>query len=104
MSAKTMLLFVPFALTVVSSHADPRGKDVFEQTCAACHLGGMGGAPGVNDKESWRRRLEQGKDVLVLHALEGIRAMPPKGGNPTLSDVQIQAAVEYMVSRARAVR
>jgi cytochrome c5 len=84
--------------------ARAQGRQVFDQTCAACHLGGMGGAPGINDRENWRKRLEQGRPVLISHALEGIRAMPARGGNATLSDAQIQAAVDYMISRSRAAR
>ena len=39
--------------------------------------------------------------MLHQHALQGIRAMPPKGGFMNLSDAQVQAAVDYMVSQAQ---
>lgn len=91
-------------LATVSSSGLTQGKGVFEQTCAACHLGGIGGAPSIHDRESWRVRLRQGQAVLVQHALEGHGAMPPKGGNPMLSDAQVRAAVHYMISRATAAQ
>jgi cytochrome c5 len=77
------------------------GRNTFELTCAACHLGGMGGAPAIIDKENWRIRLQQGEAVLTQHALEGFRAMPARGGNASLTDAEIVAAVKYMLARVR---
>jgi cytochrome c5 len=34
-------------------------------------------------------------------ALHGKGAMPPKGGNMSLSDADVKAAVDYMVSAAK---
>jgi cytochrome c5 len=39
--------------------------------------------------------------TLHAHALKGIRAMPPKGGNPSLSDAEVNAAVDYMLSQSK---
>jgi cytochrome c5 len=78
-----------------------RGRAVFDQVCAACHLGGIGGAPSISDTENWRRRMQQGEAVLVGHALEGFRAMPARGGNAGLTDAEVMAAVKYMTSKAR---
>ena len=36
-------------------------------------------------------------DMLVNNAINGLNAMPARGGNPALTDEQIQAAVEYML-------
>jgi cytochrome c5 len=38
---------------------------------------------------------------LYEHAIKGIRAMPPKGGNPALSDEQVKAAVDYMAAQSK---
>jgi cytochrome c5 len=35
---------------------------------------------------------------MVANAINGINVMPPKGGNPSLSDEQIRAAVEFMLN------
>ncbi|HEX4927413.1 MAG TPA: c-type cytochrome [Burkholderiales bacterium] len=77
------------------------GKKVFDTTCMACHATGVAGAPKLGDKAAWAPRLQQGEDALVQSALKGKNAMPPKGGNLSLTDAQVRAAVEYMVSQAK---
>jgi cytochrome c5 len=74
-----------------------QGKAVFDQTCAVCHGAGIAGAPKAGDKEAWAPRLKQGIDTLHQSALHGKGAMPAKGGNTSLSDADVQAAVDYMV-------
>ena len=66
-----------------------------------CHTTGAAGAPKVGDKAAWAPRIAQGVNVLVQHAMSGIRAMPPKGTCATCSDAEIKGAVEYLVSQAR---
>ena len=77
------------------------GKKVFDGTCTACHSTGVAGAPKLGDKAAWAPRVQQGIDTLVQHALQGKNAMPPKGGNAALSDAEVRAAVEFMVSQAK---
>jgi cytochrome c5 len=77
------------------------GKKVFDSVCTACHSTGVAGAPKVGDKAAWAPRLQQGLDTLVHSALAGKNAMPPKGGNASLSDADVRAAVEYMVSQSK---
>jgi cytochrome c5 len=55
------------------------------------------GAPKVGAKDQWEPRFAQGLDTLVNHAVNGIRSMPAKGGNPALSEVNIKDAVTYML-------
>ena len=38
-----------------------------------------------------------GLDSVVTNAINGIGMMPPKGGNASLSDAEVRAAVEYMM-------
>jgi cytochrome c5 len=45
------------------------------------------------------RETERGLDGLVQNAVNGLNAMPPRGGNPALTDAQIQAAVEFMLQQ-----
>ena len=76
------------------------GKKTFDTVCFACHATGAAGAPKFGDKAAWAPRIAQGKDTLYNAALHGLRAMPAKGGNPSLSDADVKAAVDYMVSRS----
>lgn len=78
------------------------GKAVFEANCKACHSGLIPGAPAVGKKEDWAPRIKQGKDTLHKHALEGFNAMPAKGGNGSLSDDEVNAAVDYMANESGA--
>jgi cytochrome c5 len=77
------------------------GKDVFDKGCVACHGTGVAGAPKFGDKAAWAPRLAQGTNVLIAHAIQGKGAMPPKGGNPALSDADVKAAVDYMVAASK---
>ena len=87
--------------TAAAKPAAADGKQVFDSTCTACHATGVAGAPKLGDKAAWAPRLKQGMDTLVQSALKGKNAMPPKGGNASLSDAQVHAAVEYMVNQAK---
>jgi cytochrome c5 len=81
--------------------AAPDGKKVFDGVCTVCHTAGVAGAPKLGDKAAWAPRIKTGVDTLVQSALKGKNAMPPKGGNPSLSDADIRAAVEFMVSQSK---
>lgn len=77
------------------------GEQVFQGACVACHGTGVAGAPKVGDAAAWKPRIAQGKPTLYQHALNGIRAMPPKGGNTSLPDGEVKAAVDYMVAQVK---
>ena len=62
---------------------------------------GLAGAPKFKDKADWAPRIADGMDLLVKRAIEGYKAMPPKGSCSTCSDEEIKKAVEYMVSNAQ---
>lgn len=87
------------AVKAASAKAD--GKKVYEGTCVTCHGTGVAGAPKFGDKSAWAPHLEHGLPHLYENALNGIKAMPPKGGNMTLSDAEVKAAVDYMTSAAK---
>ena len=77
------------------------GKAVYDTTCFACHATGVAGSPKLGDKAAWAPRIAQGMEALYHTALNGKGAMPPKGGNVTLPDDKIKAAVDYMISKAK---
>lgn len=91
--------------TLIDSSA-PRvlqaGSAVYAATCAACHDSGLAGAPKTGDSAAWGARLGQGYDTLLKHALEGLRAMPAKGGNPDLDNLEIARAVVFMTNKSGA--
>lgn len=81
------------------------GKTIFGSLCHSCHETGVAGAPKVGDKAQWAPRIAQGLATLDQHAIEGYTGksgvMPPKGGNPALSDEQVKATVAWMVSQSK---
>ncbi len=74
------------------------GEQVYTAACAACHGSGAAGAPKFGDAGAWGGRIGQGYDTLVSHAIKGIRAMPAKGGNPDLDDIEVARAVVHMAN------
>jgi cytochrome c5 len=83
-----------------ASEARP-GEGVYGLACQACHATGVLGAPKMGDGSAWGARLEEkGFDKLVNHAINGINAMPARGGNPSLSDTEIKRAIDYMLTQS----
>jgi len=81
------------------------GQQIYQTTCVACHDAGIAGAPKLGDKSQWAKHIAKGVDALYASAVNGVQgsagAMPPKGGNPALSDAEVRAAVDYMVARSK---
>jgi cytochrome c5 len=73
------------------------GEAVYAGLCKTCHEAGLAGAPITASEQFTARLDEKGLDMLVANAINGLNAMPPRGGNPTLTDAQIRAAVEFML-------
>ena len=78
------------------------GKELFEQTCSACHGAGVAGAPKAGDKAAWAPHIAKGLPTLYDHALHGFTGstgtMPAKGGRTDAPDPLVEQAVNYMVS------
>ena len=77
------------------------GKKVYDSTCTACHAAGVANAPKLGDKAAWAPRVKQGTDALMQSVLKGKGAMPPKGGNMSLSDDDVKAAADFMAAQAK---
>ena len=67
----------------------------------AAHVQAVAGAPKPGDKAAWGPRIQQGTDTLVQSVIKGKGAMPPKAGNPALTDAEIRAAVDFLVSQSK---
>lgn len=76
------------------------GGATYAQACALCHATGVGGAPKLGDKAAWAPRIATGKDAMLASVLKGKGAMPAKGGNASLNDADVKAAVEHMIAQA----
>jgi cytochrome c5 len=89
----------PAAAKVAATGAS--GKATYDAVCHVCHGAGVAGAPKLGDKAAWVPRIKAGMDVLHASSIKGKGAMPPKGGNMSLSDADVMAAVDYMVAAAK---
>ena len=81
------------------------GSVVFGNLCTGCHTSGAGGAPKLDAAGIGARVAAQGIDMLIKNAITGYTGtagvMPAKGGNPALTDDQVKATVEWMVSQSK---
>ena len=93
---------VEVAVADAGPHVDKSGEEVVKAVCGMCHTAGLMNAPKIGDKGQWAPRIAQGYDVLVSHAINGIRSMPARGGNPALTDGEIANAVANMANASGA--
>jgi cytochrome c5 len=91
----------PSAAAATAKPAAADGKALYDKVCFACHAQSVAGSPKLGDKAAWAPRLQTGTDAMVQSVVKGKGAMPPKAGNPALSDAEIRAAVEFMVSQSK---
>ena len=87
-------------LTTASAADLAKGEKVYTVTCLACHGAAVMGAPKFADKAAWQPRIAKGSEALYTSAMNGVKLMPPRGGNAALKDDELKAAVDYMVSKA----
>ena len=78
------------------------GDEVYKQVCAACHATGVLSAPKVGDKAAWAKLIAQGLDTITADAIKGVRQMPPRGGNPQLTDLEMRRAIVHMANQSGA--
>jgi len=79
------------------------GEKVFSQTCIACHgANGKGTIPGVKNMNTADGPLSKSDEELITSITDGFQspgsplAMPAKGGNPGLTEADIQAVLAYL--------
>lgn len=104
-SGQPMAIVFSFAVLVapvmaIAQSGERSGRQVVDEVCAACHATGAKGAPRMGNKNAWAPLASRGLTSLTESALKGIRSMPSHGGNPGLSDLEIERAVTYMVNRS----
>jgi len=87
----------------MSQADDLAGANIYQQTCVACHgADGKGALPGVADFTAPDGPLRKSDQELFQSILNGFQspgsplAMPAKGGNPNLSDIDIIAVIAHL--------
>jgi cytochrome c5 len=93
-----LALGVSTALAVETGKPD--GESIYTGVCMRCHGTGEYGSPKLGDRSAWQPRFHEGVDHLLDQAIEGLGAMPPRGGKDDLSDTELRAAIVYMLRAA----
>lgn len=89
--------------------ARAKGKAIFKNTCAACHGEDGKGLPNLGKDWTTSQFIANSTDEELLDFINAGRSiedpanttgvlMPPKGGNPTLTDEDIKNVIAYMRS------
>ena len=75
------------------------GDQVFATLCTTCHTTGVANAPKLGDKAAWAPIVGKGQAQAVQAAIIGTpKGMPPRGGNPDLTDEEVAGAVVHMAN------
>ncbi len=98
-----MALVSVWAVADEYAHTVTAGEAIYSQTCIACHgANGKGTIPGVADLTDKDGALSKADEELLKSISEGFQspgsmlAMPPKGGNPTLTEEGEKAVLAYL--------
>ena len=91
------LALIPFTASAADS-----GEQVVSDVCSSCHTPGLMGAPKIGDGAAWQARIKTAGSVQALTeaAEHGKGNMPPRGGESTLSDTEVQSALQYMLGKS----
>jgi len=92
---------VAAAATPAVMTSEVMGIQIYSQNCFVCHDTGVLGSPKIGDKDAWADRIAKGVETLYASSINGLASMPARGGNPSLDDDAIKAAVDYMISVAK---
>lgn len=76
------------------------GEEIYKNLCTSCHAGGLLGAPTTGDAAAWADRLAKGLEANVSSAINGLGAMPARGGGSDLTDTEVERAVVYLLNTA----
>jgi cytochrome c5 len=94
------LLIAVLSLSISAVAHAQSGENTYKQVCVSCHGAGVLNAPKFGDKAKWAPLIAEGQVTLTAHAYVGVRAMPPKGGNPNLTVEVFSDALVYMVNNS----
>lgn len=84
-----------------SSATDPKAVSAYGTYCAACHDNKAIGAPVLGNKEAWATVLTKGIEKVYSNAINGVNAMPPKGGAMDMPEADFKAVVDYMINSSK---
>jgi len=88
---------MPLESKSAAKQCSENNRKIYITACFSCHETGAAGAPKRGDFSAWRERLQQGRDILAVHVLNGFKNMPERAGNPNLTEDEIQIALPCLI-------
>lgn len=76
------------------------GQEIYQNLCTSCHAGGLLDAPTTGDVGAWADRLAKGLETNIGSVINGLGAMPARGGGSDLTDTEVERAVVYLLNTA----
>jgi len=98
-----LVMFAIGAASIAEADGSARPADkTVSQVCSVCHGSGLMGAPKIGDGGAWQGRLQKAGsiDALAESAEHGKGNMPPRGGQSSLTEDDLKAAIQYMLSKS----
>jgi len=99
---RKLIVYLLISLSAFSVYA-LTGEAIYKQTCVACHgANGQGTVPGAANFTDEKGVLSKSDSVLLAHIIKGYQspgspmAMPPRGGNPKLTDDDLKKTLAYI--------
>lgn len=107
-ASMVLSVFYVAAVAEKSSYIQPEnvalnyGRNIWLKNCESCHAYGIADAPIPMQPNDWKHRVVKSPQLLYAHAIDGFMGedfsmMPARGGNESLTDEQVKAAVDYML-------
>jgi cytochrome c5 len=89
------------SLFVNQLRGDPRaGEKIFKEFCGTCHREKPMidvRAPRIGDQAAWKTRRQLGLAILLNITVNGVGAMPARGGCFECSDEQLRETIRYIL-------
>lgn len=95
-----LLMMFSGGMVLAQSERLEEGREAYEAHCAECHDSGKLDAPASTREQDWEKRSQLWEGVLFEHAKQGYLKMPAGGGVDDISDYDLEAAAEYMLTRS----
>ncbi len=76
------------------------GKRIYEANCSTCHDAGVNHAPKIGNKKAWDPIINMGFLKIFENVVTGQQGHPPHGACPTCSDLELKAAIKYMMQES----
>ncbi len=88
------------SVSALTSDRLEEGEEIYREACARCHDTGLDGAPITGQTGDWESRSDLWEAILFEHAEKGYTIMPARGGESRLTDYEVDAAAEYMLTKS----